>query len=60
MALRRQINEADASFADPVLGINLRESEENLKGGESRLMQNCEYYGGGDGWTKKVQQNEYH
>lgn len=46
MALRRQINEHDASFADPVLGINLRESEENLKGGESRLMQNCEYYGG--------------
>lgn len=46
MALRRQINETDASFADPVLGINLRESEENLKGGESRLMQNCEYYGG--------------
>lgn len=46
MALRRQIQESDASFADPVLGINLRESEENLKGGESRLMQNCEYYGG--------------
>lgn len=46
MALRRQINETDAAFADPVLGINLRESEENLKGGESRLMQNCEYYGG--------------
>lgn len=46
MALRRQIAEPAATFPDPVLGINLRESEENLKGGESRLMQNCEYYGG--------------
>lgn len=46
MALRRQINETDAAFSDPIYGVNLRESEENLKGGESRLMQNCEYYGG--------------
>ena len=46
MALRRQINETDAAFSDPIYGVNLRESEENLRGGESRLMQNCEYYGG--------------
>lgn len=45
MALRRQISEQAATWGDPILGINLRESEENLKDGESRLMQNCEYYG---------------
>lgn len=45
MALRGQIPEGQATWPDPLLGINLRESEENLKDYESRLMQNCEYYG---------------
>lgn len=46
MALRRQIAEADATYDEPHLGVNIRESEENLRGGEARLMENCEYYGG--------------
>lgn len=45
MALRGQISESAATWPDPVLGINLRDSEENLQDHESRLMQNCEYYG---------------
>jgi hypothetical protein len=45
MALRNQIREKDSSFDDPILGINLRDSGEGLQPGESRLMQNCEYYG---------------
>lgn len=46
MALRRQISEKDASYAEPYLGVNLRESEENLGDGEARLMENAEYFGG--------------
>lgn len=46
MALRNQIAESVASYTKPYLGVNLRESEEKLRDGESRLMQNCEYYGG--------------
>lgn len=45
MALRGQIPESQATWPDPLLGINLRDSEENLGDYESRLMQNCEYYG---------------
>ena len=45
MALRGQISEKQATWPDPLLGINLRDSEENLGDYESRLMQNCEYYG---------------
>lgn len=45
MALRNQVAESVATWADPELGINLRSSEENLKPGESRLMQNCEFFG---------------
>ena len=44
--LRNQISESAASYAEPVLGVHLRDSEENLKDGEARLMQNCEFYGG--------------
>lgn len=40
MALRNQIKESDATFPDPVLGVNLRASEEDLAPGEARLMQN--------------------
>lgn len=46
MTLRNQISEPEASYAEPLLGVNLRESEENLRDGEARLMQNCEYWGG--------------
>lgn len=44
--LRNQISESAASYAEPVLGVHLRDSEENLRDGEARLMQNCEFYGG--------------
>ena len=45
MALRNQVAESSATWDDPELGINLRSSDENLKPGESRLMQNCEFFG---------------
>lgn len=41
MALRRQVPEQFATWEDPTLGINLFDSEEDLKPGEARLMQNC-------------------
>jgi len=44
--LRNQISEQDASYRDPVLGVNLRDGEQDLTNGEARLMQNAEYYGG--------------
>jgi hypothetical protein len=45
MTLRNQIRDRDASFDDPIYGVNLRDSEESIQPGESRIMQNCEYYG---------------
>lgn len=46
MALRNQISETNATFPDPVLGVNLNSSPEDLQPGESPLMQNCVYYQG--------------
>ena len=46
MALRRQISESRASYPDPIGGINLRSSEQDLRPGEARLMQNMIYDGG--------------
>jgi len=53
MSLRNQVPEQLATYEDPVLGINLRASEEDLivrlrgvRGGEARLMQNMIYDGG--------------
>lgn len=46
MALRQQIAESTASYTDPYLGVNLRSSEEQLRDGEARLMQNCLRNGG--------------
>lgn len=46
MALRNQIKEDDATFPDPVKGVNLRASEEDLTPGEARLMQNCVFDAG--------------
>ena len=44
--LRKQIPESIATYPDPIRGINLRASEEDLSKGEARLMQNCIYDGG--------------
>lgn len=46
MALRKQATEDIATWEDPVLGVNLYDSEEDLKPGEARLMQNCVYRAG--------------
>ena len=46
MALRGQINERGSTWEDPILGINLFDSEEDLKPGEARLMQNNVYRAG--------------
>lgn len=46
MALRRQVPEPLATWEDPVLGLNLFDSEEDLRPGEARFMQNCIYRGG--------------
>jgi hypothetical protein len=44
--LRKQVNESDATYQDPIYGLNLHDSEEDLKSGEARLMQNVHYDGG--------------
>lgn len=46
MALRRQLADQHAIYADPTRGVNLRSSEEDLEAGEARLMQNCLFDGG--------------
>lgn len=46
MSLRSQIPESKAAYQDPVLGVNLRDSLEDLGPGESPLMQNCVLFGG--------------
>lgn len=46
MALRRQVTDAEATFQDPIFGINLRAAEEDLRSGEARLMVNCFNDGG--------------
>lgn len=46
MSLRNQIPENKAKYIDPMLGVNLRASQEDLRPGEAALMQNCIYLGG--------------
>lgn len=46
MALRKQISEQEATWADPLTGIDLFNSEEDLQSGSARLMQNCVYRSG--------------
>ncbi len=46
MALRGRIPDAHAVFPDPVLGVNLYDSPENLGQAESPYMQNCILVGG--------------
>jgi len=46
VALRGQLPDSAAVYADPVRGVNFRDSFEDLRPGEARLMQNCIYDGG--------------
>lgn len=46
MALRSQIPEDKAQYQDPVFGVNLRVSEDDLQPGEARTMENMVYDGG--------------
>lgn len=46
MALRGQVSEAQATYRDPVFGVNLRVAEQDLVEGQARLMQNCVLDGG--------------
>ncbi len=46
MALRRQVAESSATWADPITGIDLFNSEEDLQAGSARLMQNCVFRAG--------------
>jgi hypothetical protein len=41
MALRGRLADKYATYADPILGVNLRASEQDLVPGEARLMSNC-------------------
>lgn len=44
--LRRRLSDKKAEFVDPVLGVNLRDSLEDLQPGEAERMTNCFYDGG--------------
>lgn len=46
MSLRNRIPDGAAQYPDPVMGINLRSSIEDLRPGEALKMQNCIYLGG--------------
>lgn len=44
--LRTRVSDRDAAYPDPVLGVNLRASDEDLQPGEARWMKNCEFIDG--------------
>jgi len=46
MSLRRRVPDARSTYDDPVLGVNLRESLDDLQRGEARQMQNVHYESG--------------
>lgn len=46
MALRNRIQDVDAKFEDPIRGINLIASPEDLEPGEAQLLSNCYYWNG--------------
>ena len=46
MGLRGQVPDNEATYEDPVLGVNLHDSEEDLRAGETSLMKNLVYFGG--------------
>lgn len=45
MALRGRIQDSQATFEDPILGVNLHKAEEDLHAGESPNMKNMVHYG---------------
>lgn len=46
MSLRNQVPDAEATYEDPVLGVNLSVSPEDLQRGECANMQNMVHHGG--------------
>ena len=46
MSLRNQVPDAEATYEDPVLGVNLSSSPEDLQRGECAKMKNMVYHGG--------------
>jgi hypothetical protein len=44
--LRNQLADKPANFPDPILGINLRAADEDLRPGEARFMRNMEFIDG--------------
>jgi hypothetical protein len=46
MALRGQVQDSQATYEDPIFGVNLRDSEEDLVAGESSNMKNMVHFGG--------------
>ena len=46
MALRGQLSERDSTWHDPINGLDLFNSEEDIQPGSSRLMENCVYRSG--------------
>lgn len=46
MALRNRIPDAEAKFPDPVRGVNLVASPEDLEPGEAKLLTNCYFWNG--------------
>lgn len=46
MALQGRLSDKAAEFPDPVLGVNLRASNQDLAPGEALFMKNCEFIDG--------------
>lgn len=46
MALKNRLPDKYAQFPDPVLGVNLRASDQDLQPGEARFLKNCEFIDG--------------
>lgn len=46
MALRGRVPDAESTYEDPVYGVNLHASEEDLQAGESSQMKNLVHFGG--------------
>jgi len=46
MALRNRIPDAEAKYDDPIRGVNLVASPEDLEPGEARLLSNCYFWNG--------------
>lgn len=46
MALRNRLSDENATYPDPVLGVNLRVADQDLRPGEAKMMKNCFYESG--------------